>query len=202
MALNVGALASLVVGAEVLITAPAIAAVRLAAAALGLTILVRREKRSETPLIPLDLLRANSFRTSVIASMCCFAGVTMGLLALPFHLQHGLGRDTLTTGLYMTAWPLTVAIVAPLAGRLANRVATGRVCAAGGVGLAVAALWPLEGDPLPRVALTMLCGLGSASFRFRTTATCSFRQRPREAAQQGACRPAPDWRARPQVASP
>ncbi|MBK7061240.1 MAG: hypothetical protein IPI03_01480 [Rubrivivax sp.] len=113
MALNVGALASLVVGAEVLITAPAIAAVRLAAAALGLTILVRREKRSETPLIPLDLLRANSFRTSVIASMCCFAGVTMGLFALPFHLQHGLGRDTQTTGLYMTAWPLTVAIVAP-----------------------------------------------------------------------------------------
>lgn len=94
----------------------------------------------------------------------------------------------------------------PLAGRLANRVATGRVCAAGGVGLAVglaaAALWPLEGDLLPLVPLTMLCGLGSASFRFRTTATCSFRQRPKEAAQQGACRPAPDWRARPQVASP
>ena len=169
VALNVAALASLVVGAEVLTTEPALAATLLAAAALGLAVLVRREMRSETPLIPLDLLRSTSFRTSVIASICCFAGVTLGLVALPFYLQHSLGQDTLTTGLYMTPWPLTVAVVAPLAGRLANRVATAWLCAAGGVSLAVgltaASMWPLKSDPFALVPLTMLCGLGFGLFQ-------------------------------------
>ena len=169
VALNVGALASLVVGAEALIDAPALAAVLLAAAALGLAALVRRELRSKTPLIPLDLLRATSFRTSVIASICCFAGITMGFVALPFYLQHLLGQDTLTTGLYMTPWPLTVAIVAPLAGRLADRVPTAWLCAVGGfclaAGLAAASLWPLEGHLFALVPLTMLCGLGFGLFQ-------------------------------------
>ena len=121
------------------------------------------------PLIPLDLLRVTSFRTSVIASICCFAGVTLGLVALPFYLHRSLGQDTLKTGLYMTPWPLTVALMAPLASRLADRVATAWLCAAGGVclaaGLAAAAMWPLKGDPLPLVPLTMLCGLGFGLFQ-------------------------------------
>ena len=173
VALNVAALASLVVGAEMLVTVPVIAAVLLAAAALGLALLVRRELRSEmhgeTPLIPLDLLRTVSFRTSVIASICCFAGITLGLIALPFYLHHGLGQDTLTTGLYLTPWPLTVALVAPLAGRLADRVATAWLCAAGCIclafGLGAASLWSLRGDPLPLVPLTVLCGLGFGLFQ-------------------------------------
>ena len=169
VALIVGALASLVLGAEELVTEPALAVALLAAAALGLTALVRREVQSQVPLIPLDLLREPSFRTSVIASVCCFAGVTMALLALPFYLQHSLGQDTLATGLYMTPWPLTVAFVAPLVGRLADRVSTAWLCAAGGaclaVGLAAASLWPLHGSALALVSLTMLCGLGFGLFQ-------------------------------------
>lgn len=169
VALNAGAFASLVVGAELLIAKPGLAAALLAAAALGLAALVRREMPRQAPLIPLDLLRADSFRMSVIASVCCFAGMTMGMVALPFYLQHSLGQDALTTGLCMTPWPLTVAMVAPIAGRLANRVSTAWLCAAGGaclaIGLAAASLWPLEGRAQPLVLLTLLCGLGFGLFQ-------------------------------------
>jgi len=169
VALNAGAFASLVVGAEVLVEQPWMAASLLAAAAISLTALVRREMPREAPLIPLDLLRAGSFRISVMASVCCFAGMTMGLLALPFYLQHSLGQDTLMTGLYMTPWPLTVAIAAPLAGHLSNRVSTAWLCAAGGaclaVGLAATSHWPLQDSALPLVPLTMLCGLGFGLFQ-------------------------------------
>ena len=169
VALNAGAFASLVVGAEVLVEQPWMAAALLAAAAIRLTALVRREMPREAPLIPLDLLRAGSFPISVVASVCCFAGMTMGLLALPFYLQHSLGQNTLMTGLYMTPWPLTVAIAAPLAGHLANRLPTAWLCAAGGaclaVGLAATSLWPLQGSALPLVPLTMLCGLGFGLFQ-------------------------------------
>ena len=169
VALNAGAVASLVVGAEVLVERPGMAAALLASAAISLTALVRREMPRQAPLIPLDLLRAGSFRISVMASVCCFAGTTMGMLALPFYLQHKLGQDTLMTGLYMTPWPLTVAIAAPVAGHLANRVSTAWLCAAGGgclaVGLSAISVWPLQGGASPLVPLTLLCGLGFGLFQ-------------------------------------
>ena len=185
VALNAAVFASLVVGAEVLVEQPVLAASLLAAAAISLAALIRREMPRAAPLIPLDLLRAESFRISVMASVCCFAGMTMGLLALPFYLQHSLGQDTLMAGLYMTPWPLTVAVAAPVAGHLANRVPTAWLCAAGAVclalGLAAASLWPLRGNALPLVPITMLCGLGFGLFQVPNNRNM-FLSAPRERA--------------------
>jgi DHA2 family multidrug resistance protein-like MFS transporter len=168
VALNGLAFGSLVVGAELLPTSPALAVALFVAAAVVMAALVRRELPKATPLVPLDLLRAPSFRVSVIASVCCFMGQTAGLVALPFYLQHQLGQSPLRTGLYMTPWPLMVAIAAPIAGRLANRISTAWLCAVGGTflaaGLAAASLWPLQSDPLPLVPITALCGLGFGLF--------------------------------------
>jgi MFS transporter, DHA2 family, multidrug resistance protein len=184
VALNGAVFASLVVGVEVLVGQPVLAAALLAAAAISLVALIRRETPKDAPLIPLDLLRAGTFRISVVASVCGFAGVTMGLLALPFYLQHNLGQNTLMTGLYMTPWPLTVAAVAPLAGRLADRVSTAWLCAAGGaclaLGLAAAALWPLQGSALALLPITLLCGLGFGLFQVpnnRNMFLCAPRER-------------------------
>lgn len=169
VALNAGAFAALVIGAEMFPKMPALAAVLLAVAILGLVALVRREMPKEAPLIPLDLLRVDSFRISVIASVICFAGVAAGMVALPFYLQRGLGLSAWMTGLYMTPWPLTVAIAAPFGGRLAKHVSTAWLCAAGGVvlaiGLSAAALWPLQGRPLPLLLITVICGLGFGLFQ-------------------------------------
>jgi DHA2 family multidrug resistance protein-like MFS transporter len=138
------------------------------AGGLALAHLFRREAPKEAPLIPLDLLRGRSFRLAVVASILCFAGQTAGLVALPFYLQHGLGQDVLATGLYMTIWPLTVALAAPVAGRLSNHIAASWLCAIGGtflaIGLASAALWPLQNDLKPLALFAMFCGLGFGLF--------------------------------------
>ncbi len=130
---------------------------------------IRREMPREAPLIPLDMLRSHYFSVSVIASVLCFSGMTMGLVALPFYLQHRLGQDAWTTGLYLTPWPLTVAIAAPLTGHLATQASSAWLCSVGAVlltaGLAAAALWPLHGHPLPLVWHTMTCGLGFGLFQ-------------------------------------
>jgi DHA2 family multidrug resistance protein-like MFS transporter len=168
VALNALAFGSLVAGAELLPAAPGLAMALLVAAALGLAALIRREIPKEAPLIPLDLLRVPSFRVSVIASVCCFVGQTAGLVALPFYLQQGFGQSPMMTGLYMTPWPLTVAIAAPIVGRFADRASTAWLCAAGGAclaaGLAAASFWPLQGNPRPLLLFTALCGLGFAVF--------------------------------------
>ena len=167
--LNGTAFAALVVGVEMLLTTPALAVLLLATAVVALTGLIRREMPKEAPLIPLDLLRDASFGISVMASICCFAGATTGLLSLSFYLQQELGQSTLKTGLFMTPWPLTVAIVAPMAGRLANRIPTAWLCAVGGIclaaGLTLASTWPLHGSLGPLVPITMLCGFGFGLFQ-------------------------------------
>jgi DHA2 family multidrug resistance protein-like MFS transporter len=167
--LNAGAFAAFVVGAELLPGKPQLAVVLLAAAGILMLALVRREMPKQAPLIPLDLLRSDSFRISVIASVLCFSGMTIGLVALPFYLQHGLGQDAWTTGLYLTPWPLTVAIAAPLTGRFANQASSAWLCTIGGIvlsaSLAAAAFWPLHGHPRPLALFTKTCGLGFGLFQ-------------------------------------
>ncbi len=169
VALNAGAFASLVIGAELVPTRPGLAAALIALAVTALAALVQRERPKVAPLIPLDLLSGSSFRVSVTASVLCFAGVAAGLVALPFYLQHGLGQDVWMTGIYMTPWPLTVALAAPLASRLAKQLPTAWLCAAGGVclaiGLAAAAMLPLQGGLLPLIPITILCGFGFGLFQ-------------------------------------
>lgn len=167
--LNALSFALLVLGAELLPSQPLWGALMLGVAAVTMAALIRRELPKAAPLIPLDLLRTGSIRLSVIASVCCFAGMATGMIALPFYLQHGLGLTPLKTGLYMTPWPLTVALAAPIAGRLADRLSTGWMCATGGavmtLGLVTAALWPLKGNPAPLLAINTVCGLGFGMFQ-------------------------------------
>jgi MFS transporter, DHA2 family, multidrug resistance protein len=169
VALNAGVFGPLVVGVDLATARPWLGGGLMAVAALCLVALLRREMPREAPLIPLDLLRGGPFRISVIASVCCFAAQMVSYVALPFYLQHGLGRDALTAGLYMTPWPLTVALAAPTSGRLAERVPTAWLCAAGGaclaLGLALAAAWPLQRGLLPLVLFTVVSGLGFGFFQ-------------------------------------
>jgi DHA2 family multidrug resistance protein-like MFS transporter len=168
MLLNAAVFGLLVVGAEFLPTSPWSAVVLLILAGGGLAVLLRREAPKASPLIPFDLLRQRSFRVSVIASVCCFVGQTAGMVALPFYLIQELGQTALVAGAYLTAWPLSVALMATVTGRLADRLSTAILCAAGGgllaLGLALAALWPLQGDPRPLALFAMLCGAGFGLF--------------------------------------
>ena len=77
-------------------------------------------------------------------------------------------RSQVETGLLMTPWPLTVAVIAPFAGRLADRYPAGIL---GGIGLAALALGLLllallPADPAtPDVVWRMaICGFGFGFF--------------------------------------
>ncbi|WP_443749860.1 MFS transporter [Asticcacaulis solisilvae] len=154
-------------GADRLAKAPWTGAALIAGAAVCLVVLLRLERRSAAPLVPVDLFRNKAFSVAVAASVCCFTGQMMSYVALPFYLQHTLHMTPTQAGLYMMPWPAAVVVMAPLSGRLANRVPTAWLCAAGGallaIGLAVVALGP--GDGTTFVIGTIAAGAGFGLFQ-------------------------------------
>jgi DHA2 family multidrug resistance protein-like MFS transporter len=140
----------------------------LLAALLVGYLVVRRQAMLPMPLLPVDLFRRPMFALSVATSVATFVAEGITFVTLPFYFQDVLGRSQVATGLLMTPWPATVAVIAPIAGRLADRYPAGIL---GGFGLGMLSLGylllallpaqPATGDVLWRM---MLCGLGFGFF--------------------------------------
>lgn len=141
----------------------------LAAGVLVGVVYWRRQQRLAVPLLPVDLLRIPVFALSMGASVGAFCAQMLAYLALPFLLLEGFGRTPLQAGLLLTAWPLAIVVVAPLAGRLIGRYPDGLL---GGIGMAVFACGlallaslpaaPSDWNLVWRLAV---CGAGFALFQ-------------------------------------
>jgi len=142
----------------------------LVAAGLGAGVwLVRREWGDPTPLFPVDLLKIRIFSMSIATSTVSFAAQMLAYVTLPFLFQSVMGRSAFATGLLMTPWPLALGVVAPIAGRLADKVRAGLI---GGIGLAIFAgglfalsrlgVHPSTVDIAWRMAV---CGIGFGLFQ-------------------------------------
>lgn len=156
-------------GADQIATAPVQGVVLIAASAACLVVTLRLERDSAAPIIPTDLLALPAFRVAVIASVACFCGQMLSYIALPFYLQHGLNMTPVSAGLYMIPWPLATAVIAPLSGRLANRIKTAWLCATGGAllsgGLLIAGFTPPDPRHIGFLVGTIIAGLGFGLFQ-------------------------------------
>jgi MFS family permease len=93
------------------------------------------ERRAADPIIHVRLLRNSVFASSLIT-------MTLGMLALfavgfilPFYFEELRGFSAAKSGLLLTAMPLSLAIMAPLSGSLADRFGS-RWLASGGLAVA------------------------------------------------------------------
>jgi DHA2 family multidrug resistance protein-like MFS transporter len=131
--------------------------------------LLRRQLALRSPLLPVDLLRIPVFRLSILTSVCSFGGQMLAYVALPFYFQGTLGRSEVATGLLMTPWPLTTAVIAPLAGWLSDRYPSGILGGIGlltmAAGLALLAGLPAQPSDFDIVWRTAICGLGFGLFQ-------------------------------------
>lgn len=131
--------------------------------------LLKRQSGHPAPILAMDLLRNPVFALSAATAVCSFAAQALAFISLPFLLQSLLGYSQVETGFLITPWPLVVAAMAPLAGRLSDRYEPGLLC---GIGLALLALGLLSLallPPHPTVAGIVwrmaLCGAGFGFFQ-------------------------------------
>src|SRR5665213_2254240 len=145
-----------------------VAAVFVVALLFG-ALLVWRQTVIPFTMLPVGLFARPIFSLSVLTSIGSFIAQSMALVSLPFYFEHALGLSQVQTGLLITPWPLTIAVVAPIAGRLADRYPAGIL---GGIGLAVMAIGLALVAFLPAhpsmtdVAWRMtICGFGFGAFQ-------------------------------------
>ncbi|MQA80678.1 MAG: DHA2 family efflux MFS transporter permease subunit [Streptosporangiales bacterium] len=141
----------------------------------------QRVQRSE-PLLPFEVFRDRNFTlTSIVAAALTF-GMLGIFLPLTIYLQTVLDLTALEAGLTIAPMPLVAMVLAPLAGRLADRIGgkyllvAGLLLFAGGIGAVVATTGPDSGR-WDFLAGLLVAGLGMG-FIFAPLQTVSMRDIP------------------------
>jgi EmrB/QacA subfamily drug resistance transporter len=152
------------------------------AAVLG-ALFVWIEGRVEHPMVDLDLFRSRRFAVGIAAPILAYMSLFAVTFTMPFYLVSARGVGPALAGLILTATPLAMAIFAPLAGRLSDRVGARGLSTGGLVWMAVvlAAMSGLATDTELWVvaALLFLLGMGVSSF-MTPNAAAVLRATPRE----------------------
>ena len=140
----------------------------IAAIALG-ALLMRRHADHPAPMLPIDLFRRPVFALSAATAVCSFAVQGLAFVSLPFYFEDVLLRTQVETGFFMTPWPLVVAIMAPIGGRLSDRYPAGILGSIGlallCVGMVLLATLPAAPSIVNIVWRMALCGFGFGFFQ-------------------------------------
>ncbi len=147
----------------------AVVAMELAAAILLGALLMRRHADHPAPMLPIDLFRRPLFALSAATSVCSFSVQGLAFVSLPFYFEDVLLRTQVETGFFMTPWPLVVAIMAPIGGRLSDRYPAGILGSIGlallCVGMVLLATLPPAPSVINIVWRMALCGCGFGFFQ-------------------------------------
>lgn len=94
-------------------------------------IFIRVEKKAKAPLFDLTLLQNRTFWTGNLAGFLNFVSLTAVSVLMPFFLEEILHFSPQKAGFFMTAIPLTIFVVAPVSGRLSDRLGSQELSFAG-----------------------------------------------------------------------
>jgi DHA2 family multidrug resistance protein-like MFS transporter len=150
------------------ISRPLLALQLTASFAFG-ALFVARQRRIANPMLPLELFASQRFTLAAGTSLCSFVAQGLAFVALPFLFQRDYGYSAFASGLLFTPWPLSIAVVAPVAGRLADRFSAPILSTCGlfvfAAGLALLGGLGPHATPPDIIWRAGVCGLGFGFFQ-------------------------------------
>ncbi len=125
------------------------------------------ERKARSPLVDATLFRSRLFSTGIVAGLLSYAVLFGSLFVMPFYLEPTLGYGASQTGLLLTPVPIALAVMAPVAGIVTDRVGS-RLPTVAGMLVAAAALLALALLPGSSLVTTLaslaLLGVGLGLF--------------------------------------
>lgn len=126
------------------------------------------EMRCDNPVFEVRLLKNSRFSSSNIASLISYLATFVITYVLTYHFQYIMGFDSQLSGLLLIVTPVMMAILAPIAGRLSDRIDPQKLAAIG-MGFVTVAIGILcflsESTPLYLILIAMfLQGIGYGLF--------------------------------------
>jgi len=142
-----------------------------AVAALGGAVLV--ERRTRHPIVDFGLFRNRVLTSSLVSMTLAMLALFAVTFILPFYFEQLRGFSVEESGFLLTPLPLTIMVIAPLSGSLADRFGS-RWLASSGLALACLGLFWLSGLETDStvgeiVAGLVLTGLGQGLFQSPNT---------------------------------
>ncbi len=113
--------------------------VSLAAGVALLVAFVIQERRTETPMLPMEFFARRGFSVTNAVSLSMYFGMFGSVFFLSQFLQNVLGNSPLQAGVKLLVWTGTTMLVAPLSGYFSERYGA-RLFMAAGLGLQAVAL--------------------------------------------------------------
>lgn len=116
------------------------------------------ERRAAYPLVSFDIFRRPGVTLNVITMFFCFFAVGGAEFLLPFYLQNACGFSPDVAGLALTAIPISMAAVGPVAGAVSDRIGSSIPCLVGlsiyAVGIFLTGVLPADAT-LPVIVASM-----------------------------------------------
>ncbi len=101
----------------------------------------RFEQQAKSPLVDFSLFRIRSFWMANLGAFFTFVSFSAVFVLTPFFMEEVLRFTPDRAGLLMTAVPLTILVVAPVSGRLSDRLGTSGLCSFGALIAALTLFW-------------------------------------------------------------
>lgn len=121
----------------------------------------RYEMNPETALIGLDVFRNRTFSSSLLAAQAHFMAAAGIMILVPFYLERIQGLKPSQVGLFLIILPILMFVLAPLSGRLSDKIGFRLLTSLGmiGVGGGQLILSGLQvGSSLTRVLVALVVG--------------------------------------------
>ncbi|WP_432645558.1 MFS transporter [Methanobrevibacter sp.] len=133
-----------------------------------LVIFIAYELRQKSPVFNMNLFKNKKFTSSNIAALCSYLAIMVVTTILNYHFQYVRGWDAQMSGMILIITPIIMAIIAPNAGKLSDKIHPQKLSAIGMTiaTIALVILTSLNADtPIYLIIIAMILqGIGMGLF--------------------------------------